>query len=108
MKDFYYVAQGSAYPGGSAIVKVEFFYYVRFAIGSIAYDRKAATNKGKIEPVVVKRYKIMYNPYDVLYTDTLNAKWNEDQLCSHGEAINLAITFYERQQAMAEALMDMD
>ena len=104
---FQFIGSGFAYPGGSATVKVEYFYYVRFAVGAIAYDCKAAWNKGSIEPVVIKKYKILYNPYDVLYTDTLNALWNEDQLCSHGEAVQYAISYYERQQAMAEALMDV-
>lgn len=108
MMDFEYVATGWGHPGGSAEVKVEYFYFVRFAVGAIAYDCRAASSKGRIEPVVIKKYKIIYNPYDVLYTDTLNALWNEDQLCSHSEAVNFAISYYERQQALAESMMDMD
>lgn len=101
--NFYYAATGSAYPGGSASIR--FQYYVRFAVGSIAYDCKNARIKGRIEPVVIKKYRILYNPYDVIYTDTLNAIWNEDELCNHEEAIDLATSYQERRQAMAESFM---
>lgn len=102
--DFFYAATGGFKVFGTAGVSAEYFYYVRFAAGAKAYDRREAT-RGRLESIVIKRYRIMYNPYDVLYTDTLNSLWNEDQLCSHGEAVDLAMAYYARREAAAEALL---
>jgi hypothetical protein len=105
--NFSYVGGGSAHPEGAAPFGVEFFYTIRFAVGSTAYVCRAASRRGRLEPVVIKKFKLLANPSDVLYTDTLNGLWNEDELCTHGEAIQRAIAYYERQQAMAEQLLDM-
>jgi hypothetical protein len=101
-----YRGRGGPHFTGSARITVEYYYSVKYPLGSIAYDIYAAKQKGRIEPVVIKKYKINYNPYDVLYTDTLNALWNEEHLCSHSEAVEYAIGYYEKRQQMAESLLE--
>lgn len=73
----------------------------------VAYNRQAAQNKGKLEPVVIKKYKLLFNPKDVLYTDTLNGLWNEDHLCSKSEAVSLAIAYNEKMALEAESYLGL-
>ena len=42
--------------------------------------------------------------FHVMYVDTWNGLWNEDELVSHQEAIDLATTYWNRQLALAERI----
>ena len=95
-----------------------------YAVGSIVYN----INKAKIgilNAVAIKKVRIInsmptpvnnnkipsiYEPIGdrhttILYQDTYNGLWNEDELCSEQEATDLAIAYLERRQAAILAEM---
>lgn len=68
--------------------------------GDIVYNVNKA-KRGVLEKIVVKKQIITRNirthgQYSVLYTDTLNALWNEWDLVTFEEAQLLAVTYLEQ------------
>lgn len=103
-----YTATGGVSVFGTAKVVVDYFYFTKFAIGAIAYSKSAAKNSGKLEPIIIKNYKLLFDPKDVLYKDTLNALWNERHLCTKSEAVALAIIYYQRLSSEAESYFGLN
>lgn len=93
--------------GGCAIVTVKKYYTTAFAVGSLVYFVPKA-KKGILYPVAIKKIEAIFQSAalpTMLYTDTLNALYNEDELCGEAEAIQYALAFYEAQQAELDRLV---
>jgi len=67
-----------------------------YSIGSILYSCPNA-RKGKLESVAIK--KILPRSGYVLYVDTFNRIWNENDLCEEANARELVITYWETLEA---------
>jgi hypothetical protein len=89
-----YEGTGGIRVGGCAGVQVEFFYQFKFGINSFAWIGYKA-KKGILERVVIKDVR-MPLPYVFLYTDTLNAYYNENELMTQEEAVT-AFTLYKER-----------
>lgn len=81
----------------------------RFSEGTIVYS-VARAMKGVMEEVVIKTVKLAYGAKTqgaviILYLDTLNALWNEGDLCTEEEAQVLAIEYLENLAAAAETAL---
>ena len=73
----------------------------RFPIGGIFYNCKAA-RRGCLEAICIKKYKVYSGiktggAIRLMYVDTLNGLWNEDELCSKTQAIDSAKLFFDWQ-----------
>lgn len=85
---------------GSRSVRIEY----QFAQGSVVYSIKKA-REGILEAIAIKKVLIK-NPYNnygsvfVLYQDTYNGLWNEEDLCNQAQAVSLATTYLEEQEAL--------
>lgn len=113
---FFYSATGGIFIDGCAPVEREECLVFRFPIGSRVYICDKACNQGKIEAICIKSVRIIQNqpspwgcfpppvPKHVLYTDTYNTIWEESELCTHEEAIDCAIVYWERVQEEASKL----
>ena len=70
-----------------------------FSAGDILFNIKKA-RRGVLEKVVVKTTRVVANRRTfgakrVLYTDTLNGLWNEDELVPYQQAVALAEAYYQ-------------
>lgn len=103
------IGDGGAIPKGCAVISYIRFINALFDIGDVLYNVNAA-RRGRLEKVVIKAKKIA-NPAKtqgtdvVLYIDTLNGLWNEDDLVSYSDA-QLAIANYLADQEAWEAAMN--
>lgn len=100
-------AIGESFACAPAIQAVTYSY--NFQEGSIVFSVEKA-KKGILEKLVVKIVKIVVNKKTqgqvvVLYIDTLNGLWNENELCSFNEAKAFAVEYLENYQlALQNAL----
>jgi hypothetical protein len=74
----------------------------KFEIGSLVFS-VAKAKKGILQASVIKQIKVVFNArtqgrYLILYTDTFNVLWNEDELCSEADATTFAIAYLENEQ----------
>lgn len=74
-------------------------YTIKYPVGSFVYSLQKA-KKGIVHYLVLKKYDLKINAatYDqpiVLYTDTLNWLWNEDELCTQTQAITIATDYLQ-------------
>lgn len=88
---------------GKALTSYSITY--KYAIGSHLWSRPHAL-KGVMEPLVIKDVKITI--YNVLYIDTFNGYWNEDELCSEAIARDLAVKYWERQKEILFQAMKLE
>ena len=110
---FDYEAKGSIRIVGCAGFSMEKKYLAKFLEGYRAYVRKKA-KFGKIESVIIKRLRRMMpestSRYgiqpDVMYTDTLNRVWSEDELIFQEEAVDLARLYWENVEQEGRALLE--
>lgn len=85
----------------------------RFEKGSVVYPT-AKARKGIMEPISIKDVRLISNNNTfkqvvVMYLDTLNGLWNENELSEEGDAKDLAIAYLERiKQLIAEELLKCD
>lgn len=89
--------------GGCGAVRVADAIVIKFPIGGIFYNCKAA-RRGCIEAICVKSYKMTNSLKTggllvVIYVDTLNGLWNEDELCTKTQAVAAAEAYYTKQLA---------
>jgi len=101
--------------GGCGIISKTVAFVIKFAEGDRAYLRKEAS-RGLLRSVFIKKVEIragktncfMSSPsqFVPLYFDNLNACFNEGELISHVEAINLATAFYQKQADDAQNAID--
>ena len=114
--DFVYIASGGIFIDGCALVERTECLVYKYPIGSRVYVCDKACNHGKIEAICVKEVCILQSqaslwgcfppppPTNVLYTDTYNTIWEERELCTHSEALDCAIAYWERVQEDAANL----
>lgn len=74
-------------------------YTTLFGAGDIVYSLPKA-KRGILEKVVIRRVNALNSlltqgAFEVMYVDTLNSLWNEWDLVSHAEAIDIAKAYYE-------------
>ena len=96
--------------GGCAKVCVKKRYVYKYAVGSTVYHCPKA-RKGVLEKVTVKDVRLVFvNGNDrvavPLYQDTYNTLYNENELCTHAQALDLAKTYYETKAANLVALIE--
>jgi len=82
---FSFQASGGIQVYGKARFFVKYFYAHLYNIAEIVYSRQSASQWGLLEALVIKRIKFPY----LLYTDTLNGLWNEEDLCNRDTALLL-------------------
>jgi hypothetical protein len=114
--DFVYEGTGNIKISGCAIVSATFCEVFAFAIGSTVYACQKACQRGFLEPVCIKSVRILKSqasqwgcfpppdPKKVMYIDTYNTIWEERELCTHAQAIEHAIAYWQRLAEEAEAL----
>ncbi len=100
--DFSYQGNGSIKTGGCSAYDLSQNHPVKFSHGSIVYNCWQATHKGVLEKLAIKSYRIVFGHDNVLYKDTFNRLWNEDDLCYQQEAIALAIAYYENVALLSQ------
>jgi hypothetical protein len=78
-----------------------------FGVGDEAWLKYKA-QKGKIQSVYIKKVKIISDALfqgrghcDVIYFDTLNSAYNEDELITNSEAIAIATAYIENRLKQA-------
>lgn len=84
---------------GCAAIKVESYYPFKYAKGSTVYSCQTARKKGKLEKVTVKRVYLHLKggvPV-IMYLDTTNELWMENELCTHQEVLDLATKYLEHE-----------
>jgi hypothetical protein len=101
------VAGGGKVAGCATITYIK-VYTTLYAAGDIVFNVDKA-RRGVLEKVVIKKQKVINSAktggqFKVMYVDTLNALWNEWDLVSHAQAIEVAKTYYENLLADAESL----
>lgn len=113
--NFTYTATGSIRVGGCSSYKWSYNYRYAFAIGSILYLKPKAL-KGVLEKVVVKdvrfprksdptrRLLCRFCDLYPLYVDTLNALFNEEELITREEAVELIRDYQEKLRNDQEQL----
>src|SRR4051812_17291189 len=74
-------------------------YTIPYPVGSFIYIKEKA-RKGVLRYVVIKLYDLNISKKTsgqpvVIYTDTLNGLWNQNEFCSETVAVDLATTYYE-------------
>jgi hypothetical protein len=87
---------------GCAGVSLEKRYIVKFIEGSRAFVRKKAI-LGTLESIVIKKVRRLMpkspSRYgiqaQIMYTDTFNRIWDEDELISHEDAVDLAMIYWQ-------------
>lgn len=97
-----YQSSGSVGISGCADFVVTIYAKAIFKEGDSAYEARLA-KKGRVEKLVIKKILAVSNRglNQINYIDTLNGVYLEEELVNHGEAIELAIAYYELQQAKA-------
>jgi hypothetical protein len=100
MAVFNQISSGGIVLAGCPVVSYSKTFVTKFAPCEIAFSRKHAL-KGKLEKIVIKKHKVSNmlktgGIFHIMYVDTWNGLWNEDELVSHQEAINLATIYYQR------------
>ena len=93
---------------GCATITYIKVYTTLYAAGDIVFNVDKA-NQGVLEKVVIKKQKVINSnktggQFRVMYVDTLNALWNEWDLVSHAQAIEVAKAYYENLLVDAEKL----
>lgn len=92
-------SSGGASLRGCATVEYIDFYLTTFGVGDILYNKFKAT-KGILEKVVIRKVhmvprEFVYGGLFFYYEDNLHSLWNEEDLVSHEEAVDLSIAYYE-------------
>lgn len=93
---------GGAEAGGCATIDTIYNFTIDYQPGDILYSRQKALKEGKFEKVVIKKLKtVKHNsPHGLvhpIYWDTFNSVWNEDDLVTYAEAVELSLIYYQRQ-----------
>jgi len=95
--------------GGMIVSGCMAFSHVHYVIttygpGDMLYNVHKA-RKGILEKIVIKKPRVVqsaktYGLAISLYVDTLNALWNEDDLVTYDEAVDLATDYCEYQLSL--------
>lgn len=98
-----YTASGGINVFGCARIRQSDYYLYKYGENSIVFLRYKAV-RGTLEKIAIKKVIIKqsiktYGQIVPLYQDTLNAYYNEEELCTHQEAVDLAKIYYESIKA---------
>jgi hypothetical protein len=112
---FTYEAEGIIRIAGCAGFKGKQNFIVLFLVGSRAYIKKAAI-QGKIQSVVIKKINRlmpeMPSRYgiqpEVMYVDTLNRIWAEDELTTEENAVDYATAHWTRISEEGRIMFEED
>ncbi len=102
------VATGGAELGGCSVVVYTDVVVTQYGPGDILYSL-AKAKKGVLEKVVIRKQHIV-NPIFVhgglvvYYEDSFHSLWNESDLTTHQNAVDLATAYYELLIAQSEAI----
>jgi len=100
-----YTGSGTIIISGCTEINVFRNYPYLYSVGDTCFLKFKAL-KGKLEQVVIKEIKIVTN-YQIngeirfMYIDTLNAIYNESDLLSKYEAVQIAKQYYQHQIYLA-------
>lgn len=100
-----YTGSGTVFIDGCGEYTVARNYDYLWNVGDTCFLRYKAI-KGKLEKIVIKQIKLVTN-YQIngeikfIYVDTLNALYNESDLITQYQAVNLAKQYYEFQMFLA-------
>ncbi len=109
---FTYQASGKlCFRSYTSVYSVRKVITTKFQERDVAYSLKKA-NKGILYEVVIKKLLLTKTLYTganfiVIYVDTYNGYWNEWDLVTHAEAINLATIYYLNLLDDVNDAMDM-
>lgn len=95
-----YIGSGTIVISGCAVYKATTCLKYKFKEGSKAFICEKARKKGILELIYIKKVLFnttKYGSYVIVYVDTLNGKWLEDELCTETEAISIATNYWERR-----------
>ena len=106
-----YTATGGVSIFGCATIKHYDYYNYLYGENSIVFLRHKAV-RGVLEKIAIKKVILKqgakgwnnygtYGKIHPLYQDNLNTYYNEEELCTHQEAVELAKIFYENAKAAA-------
>ena len=93
-----YYATGRIRISGCAGTDFKNNYFVAFATGSKVFVKKGA-RRGKFERVVIKRTNIVFPKVSygitpaVMYVDTSNRVWSEEELVSEEDAVDMVDSY---------------
>lgn len=109
--DFCYTMSGGIDMGDCATVVKSRCVRFRFGVGSTVFVCRTARTKGKLEAVVIKKVNLINNNgtfglFIPIYIDTFNRCWEERELCTQAEAIELAQTHLLKQLVKAQTFID--
>lgn len=105
MPTFTYTGSGTIIIAGCGEYTYGRNYAYLWNIGDTAFLKYKAV-KGKLEKIVIRQIKIVTN-YEIdgeirfMYVDTLNALYNESDLLTQYDAVNLAKQYYQFQIFLA-------
>ena len=100
-----FAAEAHSCSGGFSSTTITINY--KYSEGSFLYIFKEA-ERGIIERVFIKKVDLYNNAYGqiiAVYTDTLNCRWNEWELCSQQDAKAAAINYLQLRQAEIASLL---
>lgn len=100
-----YSATGKISIFGCAKTQKSIYYNYKYGENSIVFLRYKAV-KGVLEKIAIKKVILQsgrktFGQIVPLYQDTYNSLYNENDLCTHQEAIELAIIYYQNLEAIA-------
>ncbi len=105
--DYEFTGSGDLKTYGCPEVVVDKYYRHKYEVGSTVFDLFSA-RKGRLEAIVIE--KVFFIPvggvYGVMYRDTLNARYNEADLVTHDEAIQIATAYLNRKLASVQGAID--
>jgi len=104
-----YTGSGGINIFGCARIKQSNYYTYKYGENSIVFLRYKAV-RGVLEKIAIKKV-ILKQGYRTggqvipLYQDTFNAYYNEEELCTHQEAVDLATIYFEDLKVAALAAL---
>lgn len=109
---FEYEATGRIRVVGCAGVKIKKSFLALFKVGSRVYIRKNA-KRGELKSVVIKRFaKSLADSLDtysnpmIMYTDTFNRVWAENELLSEENAADQAMIYLKNIEEEGKRLFE--
>lgn len=94
-----YISSGTINFGGCSEHETDYFYTYKFGINKFAWIKQKA-HFGILEKIAIKSVSMPY-PYAFVYKDSLNSWYNEEELITNQEAVDLAISYWEYVQYSA-------
>lgn len=106
----HFLGSGSVKIYGCGEYYFSYFHIIpKFSVGEIAYDKNVLLEKCLLRKVVIKKVIVRANynllgDYQILYKDTLNGLWNENELLGEQLAYQMwqqCLSNYRQPQEIA-------